>query len=52
VPKYVKDAENVFALLVIVSIGALKRALSGKTVLRQYLYTTMEKTHPEIVHGR
>ncbi len=30
--KCAKYAENVFALLVMVSIGALKRTLAGKTV--------------------
>jgi hypothetical protein len=32
VSKCAKDAENVFAPLVIVSIGARKRTLAGKTV--------------------
>ncbi len=38
--KCTKDAENVFALLVMVSIGALKRTLAGKTVHQNGLIDT------------
>jgi hypothetical protein len=40
VSKYTKDAENVFALLVMVSIGALKRTLAGKTFHQNGLIDT------------